>query len=826
MCKALILLAVLVTISSVADADDCRLLDSYRDLGLYYAIEDICVADFDNNGSMDVAVLTQNYSRIYVFWGHAHGRFTPGPQVMLGSEYSDYGYVIHADDVDGDNNDDLIVANHLEYDNVISIVFGNGDGTFNETPVTYDCYNNGTDIVTFDADGDTDIDIIVATSSYIMMYVNDGTGAFDTRIDYPCGNSWNYGLDMADFNGDSYIDLVTSNYNYDTLRVLLNDGAGQFNSITSLACGDAYDVIAAKINNDDHYDVISANRDDRITIFMGNGDGTFGDSVVYAVGDDNLTLCASDVDQDGDNDLIVTGRLSKTVSVMENIAGESFAAPVDYFAEDPYAVTTDDVDDNGFPDIVAVNNYGGGKVMIMYNDGTGSYPTPVKYSQTKNTYSHGIVTADLDGDADPDFVTANTSSDDITVFVNNGDSTLSLNNNWPIGSGAYDIVAADLDNNGTIDIVTADHDADSISVQLNTGTGGFYYPQTQYAAGDGPYQLTAAHFNGDAYIDLAVSNDYSGDVSVYINDGDGTFAEAVSYPISSSLHGIAADDFDDDGDIDLIMTNYGTSYSLPMLLNDGSGVFTSGTDVPISYYAESILPIDFTNDGISDLVVFHDSYALFWYVNNGDGTFQEPDTAAMPHGGSHIFAEDFNLDGYTDFCISHYWDAELCVHLNLGNGSFMDPMCFEVGFDSRAACAADIDSDGDPDIVAATTDYYDTDYVVILWNRSELVPVSVDEEDNNLLPDDFVLFQNYPNPFNPATTIEYTLPSRSHVEIAIYNILGQRVTTLAETDKPAGRYSVTWDGCDDSGKRQASGIYFYQIRTDNKTESKKMLLLK
>ncbi|UCD16169.1 MAG: T9SS type A sorting domain-containing protein [Candidatus Zixiibacteriota bacterium] len=94
------------------------------------------------------------------------------------------------------------------------------------------------------------------------------------------------------------------------------------------------------------------------------------------------------------------------------------------------------------------------------------------------------------------------------------------------------------------------------------------------------------------------------------------------------------------------------------------------------------------------------------------------------------------------------------------------------------------------------------------------------------LPIDFMLTQNYPNPFNPSTTIEYTIPVRTHVSLAIFNILGRRVETLVNDFRGVGRYSVEWDGTDVSGRRVSSGIYFYQIRTDSRTETKKMLLLK
>jgi hypothetical protein len=102
--------------------------------------------------------------------------------------------------------------------------------------------------------------------------------------------------------------------------------------------------------------------------------------------------------------------------------------------------------------------------------------------------------------------------------------------------------------------------------------------------------------------------------------------------------------------------------------------------------------------------------------------------------------------------------------------------------------------------------------------------VGEDPEDG-LLPDRFVLQQNYPNPFNPSTTIEFSLPKAADIRLDIFNILGQRVTTLVNGQLPAGDHSVIFDA-DRSGGRIASGVYFYRLSSREFVETKKMLLVK
>jgi len=98
--------------------------------------------------------------------------------------------------------------------------------------------------------------------------------------------------------------------------------------------------------------------------------------------------------------------------------------------------------------------------------------------------------------------------------------------------------------------------------------------------------------------------------------------------------------------------------------------------------------------------------------------------------------------------------------------------------------------------------------------------------DGESIPLSFFLSQNYPNPFNPNTTISYGLPNDSDVKIEIFNLLGQRVTTLVNERQKAGFKQIVWDGRDNIGRIVSSGVYFYRIDAGNFGQSKKMLLLK
>ena len=109
-------------------------------------------------------------------------------------------------------------------------------------------------------------------------------------------------------------------------------------------------------------------------------------------------------------------------------------------------------------------------------------------------------------------------------------------------------------------------------------------------------------------------------------------------------------------------------------------------------------------------------------------------------------------------------------------------------------------------------------------------PVSVGQETSSTI-NKFHLSQNYPNPFNPTTSMQYTISSRQFVTLKVYDLLGREVATLVNEEKPAGEYEVEFDISNLSGGISAkggyaSGVYFYQLKAGEFTQTKKMVLMK
>ncbi|MCB0284634.1 MAG: right-handed parallel beta-helix repeat-containing protein [Calditrichaeota bacterium] len=118
--------------------------------------------------------------------------------------------------------------------------------------------------------------------------------------------------------------------------------------------------------------------------------------------------------------------------------------------------------------------------------------------------------------------------------------------------------------------------------------------------------------------------------------------------------------------------------------------------------------------------------------------------------------------------------------------------------------------------------------VNVIKFKDGIVNITPTDIENNYTPLPLTneLYQSYPNPFNNITTIKYRIIKQSSVELAIYNVTGQKIKTLVNSEQVPGAYSIQWDGRNDKYSSVSSGIYFYQIRTSKFTKTKKLLLLK
>ena len=134
-------------------------------------------------------------------------------------------------------------------------------------------------------------------------------------------------------------------------------------------------------------------------------------------------------------------------------------------------------------------------------------------------------------------------------------------------------------------------------------------------------------------------------------------------------------------------------------------------------------------------------------------------------------------------------------------------------------------------VMTWTWDVYESDGYEFTSSSSGPRTITVDVSDllgvdGVSLPTEFALFNNYPNPFNPVTNITYDIPEVSDVTLEIYNVMGQRVRTLATGSHEPGRYQIMWNATNDYGQGLSSGMYIYRIQAGDFVSVKKLVLMK
>lgn len=185
--------------------------------------------------------------------------------------------------------------------------------------------------------------------------------------------------------------------------------------------------------------------------------------------------------------------------------------------------------------------------------------------------------------------------------------------------------------------------------------------------------------------------------------------------------------------------------------------------------------------------------------------------------------------------ITERWeDGDLYYYHFDREGNLVDPAYEGQGVPLSTAWYSQVDlvtaSDGAGGVVTAWTDFRGSGGDIpeddIYALRVNDFTVSADEKDNTTLPHQWAIESVYPNPFNPSTTITYTVPVQSTVNLLVFDILGQEVASLIKSNQLAGRYQVVWDGKSNSGVSVASGIYLVQLEAGGISLTSKLTLIK
>jgi hypothetical protein len=326
-----------------------------------------------------------------------------------------------------------------------------------------------------DLDGDGDVDYATSGTAFpnVSVMKNNGNGTFVAGSG-GCGAGGPNGISLGDLDGDGDLDLVmTRGASTAFVSVCKNDGTGLFGSPRDYSLGNGADAggVIVDVDGDGDLDIVARAIGPVARVFKNDGTGLFTASGDYAAASTPLYLKAADVDGDGDKDLVTGNSTSNTISIFKNNGTGSFAAKTDFGAgTNVVGVAVADFDGDGDQD-VATANYGSNNVTVRYNDGTGSYATSA--TVVTGTSPISVAAADIDLDGDKDIVTVNKGSGNVSVLLNDGTGSFPTKNDYATSSSPDGLTVADLDGDADFDLVTVSSSAAVTSVIKNNAITGF-----------------------------------------------------------------------------------------------------------------------------------------------------------------------------------------------------------------------------------------------------------------------------------------------------------------------------------------------------------------
>jgi hypothetical protein len=338
---------------------------------------------------------------------------------------------------------------------------------------------------------------------------------FGPPVNYPVGGNAT-ATAAVDVNGDGRVDVVASNIGSNTVSVFLGNGDGTFQNPTNYPVSpNPWGVVVTDLNGDGRPDIVTADSSSNaVSVLLGNGDGTFQAAKNFAVGKTPYDVRAGDFNGDGYVDLVTSNLADNSVSILLGNGDGTFRSAVSYSTGGgPQAAAVGDFNGDGIPDLVVANSYAN-TVSLLLGNGDGTFQAARNYDVGTNPLS--VTVGDFNGDGNLDFAVQNGLSNTASVLLGNGDGTFRPRVSYPVGQSPWFVTTEDLDRDGTLDLVVANGLGGSLSVLRGNGDGTFQ-PAVNYATDNGPRWVAIGDFNGDGAPDLAVANYFSNDVSILLN---------------------------------------------------------------------------------------------------------------------------------------------------------------------------------------------------------------------------------------------------------------------------------------------------------------------
>jgi hypothetical protein len=639
-------------------------------------------------------------------------------------------------DFNHDGKLDAVVINSTSSFQGISVLLGNGDGTF-QLPVSYPIQSPPITLAVADFNNDGFLDVAVGTTGGVSIYVNRGDGTFLSP--YNVSGEVVGSITAADFNGDHNQDLVLASGTSEFVFVLLGNGDGTFQpALASRAGGCALALTSGDFNHDGKLDLAISNTahcqgQDQVSILLGHGDGSFAAPIEANAGPRVYgDIVVADFNHDGNLDVAIENNQPQGYWYVGNV--EVFLGNGDgtlqhrkpYLVDfSPMCLVSADFNGDGNPDLLACSQ--NGDLSFLYGKGNGAFQRAVDYQAGPSSGLGGIAIGDFNGDGLPDILTP--SVDNVSLLLGQKGGGYNTAVAYQTGPSADQATFGDFTGDGIPDLVVSHSGFTFSEVTVSPGIGnGRFLPQigtiVPANGGDAPILMALGDFNRDGKLDIAISQPTltGPTVTMMLGNGDGTFTLGASYSLGMNRYytgPIIAGDLNGDGFLDLIANCGGySSMKLCVFLGNGDGTFAAPTEYAPAgrnyLYEFNLALADLNHDGILDLVVTYyipsSTGDIAVMLGKGDGAFAAPIFYSDNNTDVGAVAiADLNGDGNPDIAVAELLTGTVRVQLGNGDGTFGVPTSFPVGSIFASGLAvADFNHDGKLDVAVGNGDIANT----------------------------------------------------------------------------------------------------------------------
>jgi hypothetical protein len=496
---------------------------------------------------------------------------------------------------------------------------------------------------------------------------------------------------MASYLGDA--NYAGSSSPKFTQTVSAAPSAGLQPSLNTAGVGSVEGIASGDFNNDGLLDFVVA-AGNTISIYLGNGDGTFRKPMNAVVNQSISSIVAADFNLDGKTDVAVSSSSGFFSVLLGNGDGTLQAASI--YAGGGQNISVADFNGDGKPDLLT-----GSGVFLGNGDGTFGPQLIVGSSNPKSVTAVG----DFNGDGKPDFAAINANSNAVRIFLGNGDGTFQPPADYNTDIRLTSLVTADFNGDGKIDIAGAGGSDSAVMVLSGAGDGTFLvntYRNVLTGA-----NLVVGDFNGDGKPDLAGLSVAYGYFGILYGKGDGTFTDgAFVFAPAFSSWGVVGD-FNRDGRTDLIVTNFESSssqsYSVAVLLGGSSSTVGLTSSVNPSIYGQSVtLQAAVTSNGgtPTGVVTFYDGTSVLGVRKLVNGVASL--TLSLPSSGKRALTAYYGGGG--GFLTST--SAALRQTVNpVASTGFLPPAAYWLSQIPNSLAVGDFNGDGKPDLAAATGNF-------------------------------------------------------------------------------------------------------------------------